>query len=72
MRCRVTLRSGSPAAYAHAQLSRLDELIDRGQRLTMGHRTVLLMTLRREAEFFARVTVRPTRADNHAAVPRPA
>lgn len=54
---RALLVPGSPAAYAHAQLSRLDELIDRRQRLTMGHGTVLLMTLRREAEFFARCDV---------------
>lgn len=51
---RVLLVPGSPVAYASAQLSRLDELIDRRQRLAMGHGTVLLMTLRREAEFFAR------------------
>jgi hypothetical protein len=51
---RVCLVPGSPAAYAHAHLSRLDEQIDRRQRLTMGHGIVLIMTLRREAEFFAR------------------
>lgn len=51
---RVRLDSGAPAVYAHALLSGLDELIDRRQRLTMGHGVVQLATLRRETEFFGR------------------
>jgi hypothetical protein len=50
----VTLDPGSPIAYAHHQLSRLDELIAGRQRITMGHGTVRLDTLDREIELFRR------------------
>jgi hypothetical protein len=50
----VHLEHGSPAAYAYAQLSRLDELIDRRQQVTMGHGVVRLAVLHRETEFFQR------------------
>ena len=50
----ITLEPGSPVAYAHGELSRLDELIEQRQRITMGHGTVQLATLRRELEFFQR------------------
>jgi len=51
---RIALVAGSPVAYAHSELSRLDELIERRQRSTMGHGVVRLATLRREIEFFVR------------------
>lgn len=50
----ITLEHGSPVAYAHGELSHLDELIERRQRVTMGHATVRLSALRREVEFFER------------------
>ena len=50
----IALEPGSPVTYAHGALSRLDELIERRQRATMGHGTVRLATLRREIEFFER------------------
>jgi len=51
---RVRLEPGSPVAYAHRELDRLDELIARRQLLAMGHGTARLATLVRETELFAR------------------
>jgi hypothetical protein len=51
---RIALVPGSPIAYAHHQLARLDQLIARRQELTLSHGTVRLGTLRREIELFER------------------
>jgi hypothetical protein len=50
----VGMDPGSPLAYAHRDLIRLDQLIAQRQGVTMGHGTVRRSTLRREIEFFAR------------------
>jgi hypothetical protein len=54
-RRRIALDAGSPLAYAHRELARLDELIAYRQAITMGYGVVRLATLDRECEFFARV-----------------
>jgi hypothetical protein len=51
---RVRMAPGSPLAYAHRELCRLDELIAHRQRVTMGHGIIVLRTLHREIEFFVR------------------
>jgi len=51
---RITLAAGSAVAYAHHELSRLDELIARRQVISMGHSVVDLATLIREIELYER------------------
>ena len=51
---RIALVPGSPFAYAHHQLARLDQLIARRQEITLSRGTVRLGTLRREIELFER------------------
>jgi hypothetical protein len=51
---RVVLALGSPVAYAHGELSRLDELIARRQAACMGHGVTRLAWLVSEIEYFAR------------------
>jgi hypothetical protein len=51
---RVHLVPGSPLAYAHGNLIRLDELIAQHHGVLMGNGTVRLSTLRREIEYFSR------------------
>ncbi|TMQ15816.1 MAG: hypothetical protein E6J90_14325 [Deltaproteobacteria bacterium] len=50
----VTLVPGSAVAYAHQQLSRLDELIASRQAKAMGNRAVRLDRLGEEIEYLAR------------------
>jgi len=51
---RIALVPGSPIAYAHRELARLDELIERRQGITMSRGVVRAATLFREIEFFGR------------------
>jgi hypothetical protein len=51
---RIALVPGSPIAYAHRELARLDQLIERRQEITMSRDVVRLGALRREIEFFER------------------
>lgn len=51
---RITLMPGSPVAYAHRELSRLDQLIARRQAICMGYGVIGLAPLIREIELFER------------------
>lgn len=51
---RIALVPGSPIAYAHRELARMDQLIARRQEITLSGGAVRLGTLRREIEFFER------------------